>query len=102
VPRTEATDPELPAPLVSGVLTDLAVPDLPALERDLGVFLGNLEQMGQRLTHDPEGGGLYPWLLAGVTAAVACEIARRQLRRPIVPVLSLPGAPGPFDPPLTR
>jgi hypothetical protein len=75
------TGPALPPPLVSDLLDVLRCPDVVALEREMQQFLGEVDQLGQRLTPRPEGVGLGPWLVAGIAAAVACEIARRQVKR---------------------
>ena len=73
--------PALPSPQLSGLLTVLPPADLSTLERGMRQFLEQLDRMGQRLTSDPDGAGLYPWVIAVAAAATACEIARRQLRR---------------------
>jgi hypothetical protein len=67
---------------VPDVLAVLRPPDLSALEMALQQFL---ERLGHAAPHTAEGGdgtGLYPWVVAWTAAAAACEIARRQLRRP--------------------
>jgi hypothetical protein len=69
----------LPSPQVSGVLTVLPPFDLTALGPAMQQFLEQVEGLGQRLA-DQHGIGLYPWIVAVVAAATACEIARRQLR----------------------
>jgi hypothetical protein len=89
-----------PAP-PSGVLAVLPPGDLSALELGMRRFLNQLEQMGQRLACPPEGTGLWPWVVAAAAAAVACDLARRQLRRPVsepaVDLNRIPGSPpGPF------
>jgi hypothetical protein len=89
----------LPLPAVSGVLTALRPLDLPTLERGMQQFLEQLERMGQHLTRPGDGTGLYAWAVAGAAAALACEIGRRHLRRPVdVPLLDLPPMRGwPLD-----
>jgi hypothetical protein len=65
------------------------------VEAGLQQFLDRLENAGEGLAGEREEGGLWPWLVAGVAAAVACEFARRQLRRPDhVPTLAVAGMPG--------
>jgi hypothetical protein len=63
------------------VLAFLPSLDLAGLEQGIQQFLDQLERVGERLLGDGDGGGLGVWLAAGVAAAVACEIGRRQLRR---------------------
>jgi hypothetical protein len=73
--------PGVPDPAGAGVLTALAPPDLSALERGLLQLLEQLGQAGQDVTGAAGGYRLAPWVVAGASAAVACEIARRQLRQ---------------------
>jgi hypothetical protein len=63
---------------------------LPVLEAAMQRFLEQLERLGQRLDGDRDENGLWPWIVAGGAAAAACEIARRQLRRP----RGVPALPG--------
>jgi hypothetical protein len=56
--------------------------DLSAVQQGMRRFLDQLEGISPALTHPREGGGLWPWLVAVAAAGLACEIARRQLRRP--------------------
>jgi hypothetical protein len=72
---------ELPAPLVSGLLGALPAPSLPTLQQDMQQFLGALEHAGRQLAQHPEETALLPWVLTGVAAAAACELARRQVLR---------------------
>ncbi len=44
-------------------------------------FLGQLERMGQGLVGHRDEAGLYLWIVAGAAVVMACEIARRQVRR---------------------
>jgi hypothetical protein len=81
-----------PPPPVAAVLAVIPPVVLSAVERGLHQFLGQLERLNQRLAGDEDGNGLWPWVVAGAAAATACEIARRQLRRP---------AGVPADPPFT-
>jgi hypothetical protein len=74
--------PVLPSPQVPGVLTVLPPLDLTAVQLGMHQFLDQMERMGQRLVRHRDGTGLYLWIVAEATAAMACEIARRQLRRP--------------------
>ncbi len=69
-----------PAPQPVGVLALLPPIPLSAVEAGLRQFLQQVERAGQCLTADRDDGGLWPWVVAGAAAAVACEIARRQFR----------------------
>jgi hypothetical protein len=73
------------------LLTVLPMVDLSALELGMRRFLEHLERKGQPLAWPPDGTGQWPWVVAGAAAAAACEIARRQLRRPAVGRTRLPG-----------
>jgi hypothetical protein len=68
--------------------------DLATLERGLRRFLEELERKAPPPAWPPEGPVLWPWLVAG--AAAACEITRRQWRRPAA-VPALGGPPSPDD-----
>jgi hypothetical protein len=72
--------PEVRSPQLPGVLLGLAPLDLSGLERAMELFLEELAQMGRGLTGHGGDTGLCLWIVAAVTAATACEIARRQLR----------------------
>jgi hypothetical protein len=92
-----------PAPPPAGVLTALPSLSLSALEQGLHRFLGLLDRIGEVPGGVRAGSGLWPWIIAGAgagAAALAGEIARRQLRRSPGVVLGdvdrLPGSP--FDP----
>jgi len=78
-PEGEKAEYLLPQPLpqVSGVLSVL-----PALERGMKHFLEQLQGVGDNLAGTRDATGLGIWVVAGTAAAAACEIARRQLRRP--------------------
>src|SRR5439155_1593574 len=52
-----------------------------ALEQGMQQFLDQLDRLGQPLAAHPDGTGLGPWIVAGAASAVACEIARRHLKR---------------------
>ncbi len=82
----------LPAMRLPGVLAVLPAPDLAALERGMQRFLEQLGRIGAPLglAADEMGPGL--WIAAAAAAAVACEMARRQWRRP-VEVPPMPGGP---------
>jgi hypothetical protein len=85
----------VPLPAVASVLTALRPLDLPALERGMQRFLEQLDRIGQRLTGPREAGGLYAWIAAGAAAVLACEMGRRQLRRPAEAAeLEIPGLHG--------
>ena len=85
----------LPSPRVSGVLASLPPIDLSALELGMQQFLEQLGELGPRLAKDGEGSGLWPWIVAVTAAATACEIARRELRRPVsVPAVEANGMSG--------
>lgn len=51
--------------------------DAAGLEQALQELLGSLQELAQWCA----ASGLYPWLMAVLAAAVACEVARRSLRR---------------------
>jgi hypothetical protein len=74
--------PQPPIPQAPGLLASPRPRNLPALDAALRQFLDGLERMRQGLAGEPEGSGLWLWLVAGTAAATACEIARRQMRRP--------------------
>jgi hypothetical protein len=82
----------LPAGLPEGALTPEPVRgleawnetwlvDLPQLEALLGAFLAGLERLGLPQAVASQGTALPLWVLSLGLAAVACEMARRQLRR---------------------
>jgi hypothetical protein len=97
--RAEEGAPPLPE---LGVLPILPPGPIAALEAGLKGFLEQLERAGQRLAADREEGGLWSWVVAGTAAAAACEIARRQLRRPDgVPALADGRGPGGKGDPFT-
>jgi hypothetical protein len=78
----------LPLAGVAGLLTALPTSNLQAIESGMQRFLEQLDQLGQTLAASRDSAGLGVWFVAGAAAAVACEIARRQLKRPVVlPVL---------------
>ncbi len=67
-------------PQFSDLMNSVAVADLAGIEQGISSFLQHLDgtQSGAvpSATRD-----LYPWLLAGVATAAACEMARRQMRK---------------------
>jgi hypothetical protein len=80
----EAKQPEAsPLPLYQGpgVLSVLTPFDVSALELGMQKFLEHMNQMSRDLVKDQEGSGLWPWVAAVGAAALACEIARRQVKR---------------------
>jgi hypothetical protein len=72
----------LPAPQASGALAMLPPFGLSDLEVDMQEFLQQLERLAPHLASDRDGAELWPWIVAMAAATVACEIARRELRRP--------------------
>jgi len=82
----------LPSPHVSGAVSGPLSFNLSALERGMNQLLEQVEELGQRLG-DRYGVGPYSWLVALAAAAMACEIARRQVKQP--PVEAALGANGP-------
>jgi hypothetical protein len=72
----------LPSPLISGALTALPPLDLAAVRRSMQQFLEEIDGMGRGLAVDQDGTGLLLGIIAGGAAVAACEIARRQWRRP--------------------
>jgi hypothetical protein len=73
----------LPSPHVAGAVSLPLSFDLSALELGMKQFLEQVEGLGQHLG-DRHGIGSYSWLVALAAAATACEIARRQVKRPPV------------------
>jgi hypothetical protein len=73
--------PQLPAPQLSGVITALPSLGLATLERGMQRFLEQLEQTAEG--PQPKATCCDPWLwvVAGLAAATACELARRQWKR---------------------
>jgi hypothetical protein len=86
VPLPIPIDEPAPAPsaastILPAALTALPPLDLSALEQGLKQFLDRIEAAGRDLVGEGDGSGLGPWVIAGTAAVVACEVARRQLRR---------------------
>jgi hypothetical protein len=83
VTSQDAKETPLPSPQVSGALTFLPALDLSALEVGMQEFLEQLENFGPRLVREGDATlPPWPWIVAVTAAATACEIARRELRRP--------------------
>src|SRR5262249_20335091 len=76
-------------PPLPGVLSGLAPSDLSALEQGLQQLLEPVGQMGRALTGDRDTTNRCLWVVAAALAAGACEVARRQLRQPAAPTVSL-------------
>jgi hypothetical protein len=72
----------LPASARPGPMSMLPPVPLTILEAGLQQFLEQLDRAGQALAGDQEGSGLWAWIVAGAAVAVACEMGRRELRRP--------------------
>jgi hypothetical protein len=70
--------PQLPAPQLSGVLTALPSLGLATLERGMQRFLEQLEQTAEDPLPNATCSDLWLWVVAGLAAATACELARRQ------------------------
>lgn len=77
----QGQDGLLPSPRGSEALAVLPSLNLSALEQGLQQFLQGLEKLGPRWTGNETATTWWPWIVAGVTAAAACEITRRELRR---------------------
>jgi hypothetical protein len=92
--------PDLPTLPPGDVLTTLPPVDLSVLEIALKQFLAGLGQTESCQPWDDTGAGWYSWVVAGVAAAVAGEVARRRLRQTsLAPAWQFDGIPGaPHDP----
>jgi hypothetical protein len=86
-----------PFPQVFDLLTVLPRVDLSTLERGMQQFLAQVDDLGQQLG-DSSGPGLYPWIASAAAAAVACEIARRQLKQPAGVLIAEANSPTGFPP----
>jgi hypothetical protein len=76
---------ETPSPHWLGlreVLRSLPHGNLGSLEAGIREFLNNLSQVGKQFWAQSGECRLTAWVIAGAAAAAACEIARRQLRKP--------------------
>jgi hypothetical protein len=80
IPRA-VDDAVLPSPRISGALAVIPSFNLSALEQGIQRFLEGLDRLGPRLAPDESATSWWPWILAGVAAATACEITRRESRR---------------------
>jgi hypothetical protein len=78
-PSEEAPVP--PEARLSDVLTALPPLDLAAVGRGMQRFLEDLEGIGGGMGRPASQTELLLWAVAGTAAGVACEVARRQLRR---------------------
>lgn len=81
VVETEAkveTAPAKPGP-VPMLLSILPTVEIAGFSRGIRQFLSGVKAAAAKVTE--EASGLREWIVAGVAAAAACEIARRQLRR---------------------
>jgi hypothetical protein len=86
--------PGLPVPPPGEVLAALPPANLSALEHALKRFLAKLSQGDPCPPGGRAGAGWYTWVVAGVAAAAASEIARRQLRHSAAaPALEMNGIP---------
>jgi hypothetical protein len=82
-------------PKVADVLAVLPSFGLSTLDLNLQPFLKGLESLSPQLPINGDGTRLWPWIVAVTAAATACEIARRELRRPVdVPALEGNGISG--------
>jgi hypothetical protein len=72
----------LPGPQTAGLLSVLPV-DPATVDRALQRFFDELERAGAAVAWPVDDSGLCLWIVVGATgaAAMACELARRQLRR---------------------
>ena len=69
-------------PGIADVLRSFPYGNRGILEAGIREFLGNLAQVGNQFWAQEDDCRLTVWLIAGAAAAAACEMARRQLRRP--------------------
>jgi hypothetical protein len=97
VPGRAEGQGEAPAPRVFDLVTSLPRMDLSSLELGMRQFLEQVDDLGQRI-QDTSGPGLYPWIVSVAAAAVACEIARRQLKQPAGEPITTASTPTGFAP----
>jgi hypothetical protein len=86
------------SPPAAAALSALVPVNVAALESGMRQFLEHLERLGDGLAGHGEWTGWDLWIVAGATAGVACEIARRQLRPPVggsLTVTQIAGSPPP-------
>jgi hypothetical protein len=72
--------PPAVTPQVASVLSVLPAMDVAVLEQGMRRFLEQVQHLGEVSVGARPGAGLGVWIVAGTAAAVACEIARRQMR----------------------
>ena len=72
------TAPAKPGP-VPMLLSILPTVEIAGFSRGIRQFLSGVKSAAAKVTE--EASGLREWIVAGVAAAAACEVARRQLRR---------------------
>jgi hypothetical protein len=89
--------PQALAPLLSGLVADALPLDLRALEQGLQRFLQQLQEIGRQVI-DWEQRGLSSWVFAVAVAAIAGEVARRQLRPATTGPASRRGGPWIWSP----
>jgi hypothetical protein len=83
-----------PAPQRADRLSSVLPFDWPALEQRVQQFFDHLEDLGQDAGKAPEELRLAPWFVAVSAAMLACEVARRQLRKQIWSGLDWADGPG--------
>jgi len=66
-------------PQLADLMNEFSVANLTRIEQSISAFLKDLEDPQSQPIADGAR-DLYPWILAGVVTALACELARRQLR----------------------
>jgi len=69
-------------PLLADMLSSLPYGNLGILHAGIRDFLDRLPGVGNQLLAQTDECRLTVWLIAGAAAAAACEMARRQLRKP--------------------
>jgi hypothetical protein len=85
--------PDLPALPPGDVLTALPAGNVSDLETALMEFLAGLGKADSGQSGDGGWTWLYPWVVTGVAAAVAGEVARRRLRQTAAAALHIDGIP---------
>lgn len=70
------------APPLVGVMSGIPTVALATLEQGVREFVERIERDAERVAEEGMAAGLSPWVVAGAAAALACELARRQVRRP--------------------
>jgi hypothetical protein len=69
-------------PEMSDLLATVLPVDVVALEASLGRLLDGINRWGEELAALTEDTWIPPWLIAAVLATAACEVARRQMKKP--------------------